>query len=117
MKNKKIKYGILFGIIVSSLLSVLGYTYAVFRVQITGNENASRITTTIGALELVYEDGDYISATDFLPPWTDTKTITVENTGDDTVAYSIVWEDLTNTFANKDLLTYTITSMGTGAAL
>ncbi|MEG1995826.1 MAG: hypothetical protein RR255_05395 [Bacilli bacterium] len=113
----KIKSILIIGITITLSLGILGVSYAFFKTAISGNENASGIVTKMGSLKLSFNDSQYIGIPYATTPWGATKTFTVQNTGTEVVKYNILWETLTNTFVNKELLTYTVTSTNSGGTL
>ncbi len=101
-KSNKIK------IIVLTLLiffiAISGITYAYFSIQIRGNEEASSMRLTTANLSLVYNDVQIVSGSNATPGWTQTKTLTVYNDGNQTVYYNIIWRDLYNEIINDELV-------------
>ena len=100
MKNKKI-YIML---VVSILLTVIGVSLAYFSLNIIGNDTAKYNTITTGDLSLTYNDTSELSFDNALPGDSITKTITVKNTGTEEVSYNLVWQELTNTITNNELV-------------
>ena len=100
MKNKKI-YIML---VVSILLTVIGVSLAYFSLNIIGNDTAKYNTITTGNLSLTYNDTSELSFDNALPSDSITKTITVKNTGTEEVSYNLVWQELTNTITNNELV-------------
>ena len=100
MKNKKI-YIML---VVSILLTVIGVSLAYFSLNIIGNDTAKYNTITTGNLSLTYNDTSELSFDNALPGDSITKTITVKNTGTEEVSYNLVWQELTNTITNNELV-------------
>ena len=102
--NKSIKVKIIAVTALLLLMGVFGVSYAYFTVQVTGNQNASSIDTTAARLSLIYTDVQIIMGEYEQPGWTDTKVLTVENNGTDTVAYALKWRELENTVTNNELV-------------
>ena len=100
MKDKKI-YIML---VVSILLTVIGVSLAYFSLNIIGNDTAKYNTITTGNLSLTYNDTNELSFDNALPGDSITKTITVKNTGTEEVSYNLVWQELTNTITNNELV-------------
>lgn len=100
MKDKKI-YIML---VVSILLTVIGVSLAYFSLNIIGNDTAKYNTITTGNLSLTYNDTSELSFDNALPGDSITKTITVKNTGTEEVSYNLVWQELTNTITNNELV-------------
>ena len=82
------------------MLTLTGLTYGYFVTRIQGNTSNKSISISTENLELTYGDGNgSISATNFKPDTTISKTFTVSNTGTGTVVgYGIFLEDVVNTF-------------------
>ena len=93
-KSTKIKVIIITAL--TFLVTVLGITYAYFQINVTGNEQASSVTVTAALLRLEYSDTLVMSGTGIYPGWSQTKTVSVQNTGTDTVIYKILWRELLN---------------------
>ena len=100
MKIKK-SYLIL---IISVLILLIGVSFAYFSLEITGNDTAKYNTITTGDLKLTFTDTNALTLTDALPGDSATKTISVKNTGTIDTSYNIVWQELTNTITNDELV-------------
>ena len=100
MKIKK-SYLIL---IISVLILLIGVSFAYFSLEITGNDTAKYNTITTGDLKLTFTDTNALTLTDALPGDSATKTISVKNTGTIDTNYNIVWQELTNTITNDELV-------------
>ena len=108
-KSNKIKVIVLTALLF--LIAISGITYAYFSIQIVGNEEASSIRVTTANLKLIYTDTLVMSGDKIYPGWSETKTITVENAGNQTVEYGIIWRELLNEITNNELvITATCTS-------
>ena len=103
-KDKRLIYIIL---VIAIFLVSIGITYAYFSVttSVVGDRNDIRAST--GTLSILYVDGPEIVADDILPGWTETKVITVENTGTLSTNYTITWKSIQNEITN-DELTYNV---------
>ena len=101
MRDKKFIYGVL--IVVVFLLTV-GLTYAYFSQTISGNDVAETINVDTTKLELKYTDGKEVKATNIEPGWIMTKTITVENTGNEEAYYTLGWQKLYNEIQKNELV-------------
>jgi len=101
-KSNKIKIIVITALIF--LVSIAGISYAYFTIQITGNDTASSMRLTTANMSLVYNDVQIVSGEYATPGWSDTKTLTVTNTGNVTVYYNIIWRDLTNEITNNELI-------------
>ena len=55
-------------------------------------------------MSLVYNDVQIVSGEYVTPGWTDTKTLTVTNTGNVDAVYNIIWRDLYNEVINSELV-------------
>ena len=109
MKEKKFskdskKFIVLFLLLIGVLISILGLTYAYFGIRIRGNEEASSMSLTTADLRLIYTDNLVIEGHKMKPGWTQTKQVTVENVGDQTVYYNIIWRDLLNEITNGEIV-------------
>ena len=103
LKNKKILYGILIGILFIISISV---SYAWFSAQFGGTGSEMLVET--GTLELLFTDGPEIEGKHINPSWTESKTFKVTNTGTLSTNYTIWWKDFENTI-EKDELVYSLT--------
>ncbi len=101
-KVNKIKIIVLTFLIL--LVSIAGISYAYFSIQVTGNEEASSIRVSTALLRLIYTDTLVMEGRGIYPGWSQSKTISVENDGTDTVYYTIIWRDLFNEVVNNELL-------------
>ena len=101
MKKKYIMKTILVIFVITLSLAVVGFSYAYFSTEITGE--GKYITLDTGDLRLKYNDNTVLSLDNALPGDSITKTFTVENIGTKKVSYNIVWNNLINTINNYDL--------------
>ena len=101
-KSNKIK--IIIVTVLIFLVAIAGISYAYFTIQIIGNDTASSIRVTTANLRLIYTDTLVMSGEKIQPGWTQTKTITVENDGNQTVEYGIIWRELLNEITNNELV-------------
>ncbi len=96
--SKRNKILVSISIIVLFIISLL-VSYAFFSARIYGNESTSTIVGTAAYLELTFSDGNkQINASNIVPGWSDSKTFSVENTGEETAYYIIKITDITNPF-------------------
>ena len=110
MKDKKFIYA---SILVSVFLLTVGLTYAYFSLTISGNDVAETINVSATKIELKYTDGKEINVSNIEPGWTTTKTITVENTGNEEAYYALGWQKLYNEIQKEELvIRSTCTSSG-----
>ena len=114
-KQRKILYYLVVGIIIVGLIA--GLSFAWFSATVSGNETAKSDVVETANLSIKYTNSNEIKGENIMPGWSQTKTFTVENTGDATAKYTIYWANLTNEFVNKDALTYKITSTNSGGSL
>ena len=111
MKDKKFIYG---SIIAVAFLLTAGLTYAYFSLTVSGNDVAETINVSTTKIGLIYTDGNEIKTNGIEPKWTTTKTITVENTGNEEAYYALGWQKLYNE-VQKDELVIRSTCTSTGA--
>ena len=83
------------------LLSILGYAYAYFSLQIEGTPKDVIVST--GALRLEYKDEAELKLDGAFPGDSVSKVVTVKNVGTENVAYSLYWRELINTIENFEL--------------
>jgi hypothetical protein len=108
--------------IATLLTAVVGTTFAYFTATVTGNTTATTTTVTSATLGVTYSDGADISATNIVPGWTASKTISVKNDSTVAVTYDISWTNLTNSFVQggtatkTDDFVYTLTKTSTNGA-
>ena len=108
MKDKKIAV-----ILTSVFLIITGITYAYFSLVVSGNDVAETINVSTTKIELIYTDGNEIKVDSIEPKWTTTKTITVENTGNEEAYYALGWQKLYNEIQQEELvIRSTCTSSG-----
>ena len=101
MKDNKIIFGTL---IVLLLLLTVGLSYAYFSTSVKGNDNAKDVIVEAGTLKLTYTDGPAINAQYIKPGWSTTKEVSVKNNGTLDAYYNIIWQTLTNTITNNELV-------------
>ena len=101
MKDKKILFGTFIALL---LLLTTGLSYAWFSASISGNENAKDVVVEAGTLKLTYTDGPAINAQYIKPGWSTTKEVSVKNNGTLDAYYNIIWQSLTNTITNNELV-------------
>ena len=86
------------------IVSIAGISYAYFTIQITGNDTASSMRLRTANLRLIYTDTLLLGGDKISPGWSQTKTVTVENDGNQTVTYGIIWRELLNQITNNELV-------------
>ena len=101
MKKKYIMKTILVIFVITLSLAVIGFSYAYFSTEITGEGKYVILDTA--TLKLKYTDNTVLSLDNAIPGDFATKTFTVENIGTKKVSYNIVWNNLINTINNYDL--------------
>ena len=101
MKNKKMIFilGMIILLIVTTALS-----YGYFEAAVGGNANAKDMVVETGTLKLTYTDGSAINTQNIKPGWSTTKTVSVKNNGTLDTNYNIIWQSLTNTIINDELV-------------
>ncbi len=92
------------------IILLISLTFAYFVPSISGTPSSNNITGTSGDLVLEYGDGSgNVTTGEFYPGDTiATKTFTVKNTGNGSISYSVVLENVTNTLTRKSDLVYTL---------
>ena len=113
MKDKKI---IILSIVGVLLLASIGVavSYAYFNASVSGNPTTNNVVVTNGVMALEYKDGDEINLANAVPGSSVSKTFTVKNTGNVATNYTIYFSELSNKFADKTDLVYTLTSSDGG---
>ena len=101
MKDNKILFGTFIALL---LLLITGLSYAWFSASISGNENAKNVVVEAGTLKLTYTDGPAINAQYIKPGWSTTKEVSVKNNGTLDTNYNVIWQSLTNTITNNELV-------------
>ncbi len=101
MKDKKFIFS---SILVATFLLTVGLTYAYFSLTVSGNDVAETINVNTTKLELKYTDGKEVKADGIEPGWTTTKTITVENKGNEETYYTLGWQKLYNEIQKDELV-------------
>ena len=97
------------------LLSIaIAGSYAYFVANVSGNKDTNNVVVTNGVMALEYKDGDEITLANAVPGNSVTKTFTVKNTGNVSTNYTIYFSELSNKFADKTDLVYTLTSSDGG---
>ena len=86
------------------LIMTTGLSYAYFSASVKGNENAKNVVVEAGTLSLVYTDGPEIKAQNIKPGWSTTKEVSVKNNGTLGAYYNVIWQSLTNTISNNELV-------------
>ena len=102
MKNSR-TIRIILGVMLTTFifLSIVGYSYAYFSLEI--DAKPKEITMSTGDLRLIYKDDTELKLVDAMPGDSVSKEITVNNVGTKSVTYSLYWENLINTIDNFEL--------------
>ena len=109
MDNRKNIMMLVMSTIVLATIMLIGLTYAYYKVRMVENSKDKSISVTSKKLEITYADGNgVIEGTEIEPGYTITKTFSVENNGDSAVTYSVMFEEITNTFTRNDDWTYVL---------
>ena len=101
MKDKKILIGTALALL---LLLTTGLSYAYFSTTVKGNDTAKDMVVEAGTLKLTYTDGPAINAQYIKPGWSTTKEVSVKNNGTLDAYYNVIWQSLTNTITNNELV-------------
>ena len=101
MKDKKILIGTVLALL---LLLTTGLSYAYFSTTVKGNDTAKDMVVEAGTLKLTYTDGPAINAQYIKPGWSTTKEVSVKNNGTLDAYYNVIWQSLTNTITNNELV-------------
>lgn len=114
--HKKEKVIYIASSIILMILVIVGVTYAYFSANVIGGEDDTTMTiTATNGLLLIFTDGeDVVNADDIAPGWQATKTFNIKNPGNAAASYDLYFNDVINTFVNKNDLVYTITSTNGG---
>ena len=109
MKNKK-QIVIATSLLILVTLILVGFTYAYYKTRINGNTKDKSISVVSKKLEITYADGNgVIEPTEKIEPgYTAEKTFSVENTGDESVSYSVKLDNIENTFSRTEDWTYVL---------
>ena len=76
-------------------LSIVGYSYAYFSLEIDGK--GKEVAMSTGDLRLIYKDDTELKLVDAMPGDSVSKVITVNNAGTRSATYSLYWGNLINT--------------------
>lgn len=99
--------------IATLLVAIVGATFAWFSANVSGTGSTMTVTTAyLGTI--VFADGNTISETNWYPGDSETKTFTIAADASATVAvgYKISFIDVTNGFATKSDLVYSLSGTG-----
>jgi hypothetical protein len=86
--------------------AVVGTSLAYFTATVSGTGKATTVTAASG-LTVTYTDGSQILASNVIPGWTGTKTITVKNNAPTAITYGVSWASVTNTYVDSTASTTT----------
>ena len=101
MKNKQTIF--IIGMILL-LIATTALSYGYFEATVGGNTNANDMVVETGTLKLTYTDGSAINTQNIKPGWSTTKIVSVKNNGTLDINYNIIWQSLTNTIINDELV-------------
>lgn len=101
MKNTNIIKIMLISLITMIILSIVGYSYVYFSLEIDGKPK--EITMFTGDLRLIYKDDTELKLVDAVLGDSVSKVITVNNAGTKDAKYSLYWRNLINTIENFEL--------------
>ena len=105
MTNKKY-YIIGFSLVALLIAITIGASYAYFTATVNNDGDLNPTVITTGHMELLFSDGQDVSASNLMPGDSVTKTFKVKNTGDIDSVYDIYLSEIINNFANKEELQY-----------
>ena len=102
MKNSK-TFRIILGVMLTTFifLSIVGYSYAYFSLEIEGT--GKDVIMSTADLRLIYKDDTELKLVDAMPGDSVSKVITVNNVGTKNATYSLYWGNLINTIQNFEL--------------
>ena len=102
MKNSK-TFRIILGVMLTTFifLSIVGYSYAYFSLEIEGT--GKDVIMSTADLRLIYKDDTELKLVDAMPGDSVSKVITVNNVGTKSATYSLYWGNLINTIQNFEL--------------
>jgi len=100
MMEYKKKYIILtMSILLVATVMLIGFTFAYYRTRVVGNKQEESINVTSKVLEVKYsDDKSIITAENINLGWSASKEFSVENTGDETVNFNIILDNVVNDF-------------------
>ena len=101
MKNTNIIKVISISLITLIILSIVGYSYAYFSLEIEGT--GKDVIMSTADLRLIYKDDTELKLVDAMPGDSVSKVITVNNVGTKSATYSLYWGNLINTIENFEL--------------
>ena len=85
------------------LTAMVGSTFAFFTAQVTGTGNTTEVVNASTAeVTATYSDGSAINVSDIAPEWHGEKEISIENTSEVAIDYTISFTSYTNGFANLE---------------
>ena len=108
MKDKKY-YIIGFSLVALLIAITIGASYAYFTATVNNDGDVNPTVITTGHMELLFSDGQDVSALGLMPGDSVTKTFKVKNIGDVDTVFDIYLSEIINNFAQKEELQYKIT--------
>lgn len=115
-KKNIIQTMIVTALVFTIFLSGVGISWSWFKAAVggTGNTSSSHYKVTTASLGIVYTNGNEILGRNILPGWSQSKTFTIQNTGNNTAYYNLVWANISNSWINKSDLKYSLSSTNNG---
>lgn len=117
--NTKIKLGfkteMMIISVVAFLTTLIGVSYAWLRSNIVTGSTSLFVGSA--GLTLSYRGTSSVTNIDIAPGEKFEKTFEIENTGEITQTYNILWKNVTNTIEDKNYFMYTIENVDTGEQL
>jgi|GEM_PF-1621090 len=107
MDNKRKALLLILSIIIVSVCTLVSYAY--FTARVFGNSKENIVTS--GSMRLEFNDGPRISASNFIPSQSVTKTFKVKNVGNLSTTYDIYFSEIVNTFVDTNDLVYIVSSI------
>ena len=92
-------------------------TYAYFNSNVSGLPGTVNLESFNSSVAITFTDTSNITLVNAYTGTSITKTFDIQNTGDSGVYYDISFSELTNNFADKDDLVYSLTSNNNGARI
>lgn len=114
MKIKVNKTVVTLSLCALALLIAGGISYAYFTASVIGNSEAKGVNVESGTMSLKLDGTKITSLNGALPGAEHTINFSLENTGTLEATYSIDMINITNNFADKKDLVYSITSTNNG---
>ena len=104
---------LLISVVAINVLCLIAVSYAYFTAQIKGNEGAKPIEVLMGTMKVKYLDSDAVTLDNAYPGDYLTNKFNIKNEGSLPAAYKIKVNMVTNNFADKNDLVYSLKKNGT----